>query len=108
MFESDIDNAFENRYAPKEELPEEGAVAIAGKKTQETLTASDNIIDALDMAEAELKRLSEHEVCNMYPNNFFCFISLDPYIYTYIHTVLVMLLWHTEQFSLICILCSFV
>ena len=62
MFESDIDNPFENRYAPKEELPEDGATAIAGKKTQETLTATDSIIDALDMAEAELKRITEHEV----------------------------------------------
>lgn len=63
IFESDIENTFENRYAPKEELPDEGAVAIAGKKTQETLTATDKIIDALDIAEAELKRLSEYEVC---------------------------------------------
>lgn len=62
MFESDLDNTLDNRYAPKEELPEEGAVALAGKKTQETLTATDSIIEALDMAEAELKRISEHEV----------------------------------------------
>ncbi|XP_021288979.1 WD repeat-containing protein 3 [Herrania umbratica] len=61
MFEADIDNAFENRYAPKEELPEEGAVALAGKKTQETLTATDSIIDALDVAQVELKRIAEHE-----------------------------------------------
>lgn len=65
MFESDIDNPFENRYATKEELPEEGATALAGKKTQETLTATDSIIDALDMAEAELKRIAENEVCVM-------------------------------------------
>lgn len=62
MFESDLDNAFENRYATKEEVPEEGAVALAGKKTQETLTATDLIIDALDLAEVELKRIAEHEV----------------------------------------------
>lgn len=62
MFESDIDHPFENRYASKEELPEEGATAIAGKKTQETLTATDSIIEALDVAEAELKRIAEHEV----------------------------------------------
>ncbi|PSS04617.1 WD repeat-containing protein [Actinidia chinensis var. chinensis] len=61
MFESDLDNTFENRYAPKEEIPEEGAVALAGKKTQETLTATDSIIEALDLAEAELKRMAEHE-----------------------------------------------
>lgn len=62
MFESDIDNAFENKYGPKEELPEEGVVALAGKKSQETLTATDAIIEALDMANAELKRIAEHEV----------------------------------------------
>ncbi|KAJ9178773.1 hypothetical protein P3X46_010630 [Hevea brasiliensis] len=61
MFEADLDNAFENRYAPKDELPEEGAVALAGKRTQETLTATDLIIDALDAAEVELKRIAEHE-----------------------------------------------
>lgn len=62
MFEADIDNAFEDRHAPKEELPEEGAVALAGKRTQETLTATDSVIDALDVAEVEFKRLAEHEV----------------------------------------------
>lgn len=61
-FEADIDNAFEDRHAPKEELPEEGAVALAGKRTQETLTATDSVIDALDVAEVEFKRLAEHEV----------------------------------------------
>ena len=62
MFEADIDNAFEDRHVSKEELPEEGAVALAGKKTRETLTATDSVIDALDVAEVELKRLAEHEV----------------------------------------------
>ncbi|XP_060202194.1 uncharacterized protein LOC132630654 isoform X2 [Lycium barbarum] len=61
MFESDIDNGFENKYGPKEELPEEGAVALVGKKTQETLTATDSIIEALDMAHAERKRIAEHQ-----------------------------------------------
>lgn len=65
MFESDLDNAFENRYMPNEEVPEEGAVALAGKKTQETISATDLIIDALDMAEAEVKRISEYEVCKL-------------------------------------------
>ena len=62
MFESDLDNALENRYALREELPEEGAVAVAGKKTQETLTATDSIIEALDIAEEEMERLAIHEV----------------------------------------------
>ncbi|OVA17951.1 WD40 repeat [Macleaya cordata] len=61
MFEADIENSFESRYALREELPEEGAVGLAGKKTQETLTATDLIIDALDTAEAELQRIAEHK-----------------------------------------------
>ncbi|KAJ7972325.1 WD repeat-containing protein 3 [Quillaja saponaria] len=64
MFESDLDSAFENKYAPKEELPEEGAVAVAGKKTQETLTAADLIIEHLDRAEDELKHIAEHQKNN--------------------------------------------
>lgn len=62
MFESDLDNGLENRYAPREELPEEGAVSVAGKKTQETLTATDSVIEALDLAEEELERIAKHEV----------------------------------------------
>lgn len=62
MFEADIESAFENKYASKEEIPEEGAVAVAGKKTQETLTATDLIIERLDIAEAERKRIAEHQV----------------------------------------------
>lgn len=61
IFEADLDNLNENRYAPKEDLPEEGAVGLAGKKTRETLTAADSIIDALDMAEAELTRIDQHK-----------------------------------------------
>ncbi|PIM99651.1 WD40-repeat-containing subunit of the 18S rRNA processing complex [Handroanthus impetiginosus] len=61
MFESDIDNTFESKYAPKEEVPEEGAVALAGKKTGETVTAADSIMEALDTTEEELKRIAEHE-----------------------------------------------
>ena len=62
MFEADLGNAFDNKYAPKEEIPEEGAVAIAGKETQETLTATDLIIERLDIAEAEMKCIAEHQV----------------------------------------------
>ncbi|KAL3839717.1 hypothetical protein ACJIZ3_024308 [Penstemon smallii] len=61
MFESDIGNAFENKYPPKEEIPEEGAVALAGKKTGETVTSADAIMEALDTAVEELKRIAEHE-----------------------------------------------
>ncbi|PON49000.1 Guanine nucleotide-binding protein, beta subunit [Parasponia andersonii] len=59
--ETDLENAFENRYAPKEEVPEEGAVALAGKKSKETLSATDSILDALDIAEVELKRMTDCE-----------------------------------------------
>lgn len=62
LFESDLDNALESKYAPKEELPEEGTVAVAGKKTQETLTAADSIIEAFDIAEEELERIARNEV----------------------------------------------
>ncbi|RZC21379.1 WD repeat-containing protein 3 isoform B [Glycine soja] len=64
MFEADIDNAFENKYALKEEIPEEGAVALAGKQTQETLSATDLIIERLDIAEAEEKCIAEHQEKN--------------------------------------------
>lgn len=60
MFESE-DNPFESKYTAMEELPEEGAIAAVGKKSQETLTATDLIIDALDCAEAELKRIADYE-----------------------------------------------
>ncbi|KAH0638877.1 hypothetical protein KY290_036183 [Solanum tuberosum] len=56
MFESDIDN-----YGPKEEIPEKGDVTLEGKKTQEILTATDSIIEALDMAVVELNRIAEHQ-----------------------------------------------
>ncbi|KAE8721119.1 type-1 glutamine synthetase 1-like [Hibiscus syriacus] len=35
IFEADMDNTFEVRHVPKEELPEEGAVALEGKRTLE-------------------------------------------------------------------------
>ncbi|KAI9086232.1 hypothetical protein K1719_031686 [Acacia pycnantha] len=61
MLEADIDNAFENKYVPKEEVPEEGAVAVAGRKTLETLSATDLIIEKLDTADIEIKRIAEHQ-----------------------------------------------
>lgn len=61
MIESELDNVVESRY-PKEEIPEVGAVALVGKTSKETVTAADAIIDAIDIADAELKRLAEHEV----------------------------------------------
>ncbi|WOL09865.1 WD repeat-containing protein 3 isoform X1 [Canna indica] len=61
IFESDLDNLNEDRYAPKELVPDEGSVGVPGKKTKETLSATDLIIDALDMADAEIKRIDEHK-----------------------------------------------
>ncbi|GMH28749.1 hypothetical protein Nepgr_030592 [Nepenthes gracilis] len=87
MFEADLDGALESRYAPKEELPEEGAVAVAGKKTRETLTASDLILDALDLADAEMKQISEHEeekrwgkVADFQPNILMLGLSPSDYV----------------------------
>ncbi|KAF6167704.1 hypothetical protein GIB67_017199 [Kingdonia uniflora] len=60
-FEADFDNSFENRFAMKEEVPEEGVVGLVGKKTLETLTAADLILDALDTAGVELKRITQHK-----------------------------------------------
>ncbi|KAH0467263.1 hypothetical protein IEQ34_004501 [Dendrobium chrysotoxum] len=61
MFESDLETN-ENKYALREELPEEGSVGVPGKRTQETVTAVDMIIDALDTAEEELKHYDQHNV----------------------------------------------
>ncbi|CAI9780650.1 unnamed protein product [Fraxinus pennsylvanica] len=64
IFEAHIGNAFENRYVPKEELPE-GAVALAGKKTQETVNTTDSIIESIRHGEEELKRIAEYELCKV-------------------------------------------
>jgi U3 small nucleolar RNA-associated protein 12 len=61
-FEADLDNAVEDRYGQKDDAPEEGSVGVSGKKTKETVTATDAIIDALDTAEEEEKRLNEQKV----------------------------------------------
>ena len=49
-FEADLDNAVEDRYGQKDDAPEECIVGVPGKKTKETVTAADAIIDALDTA----------------------------------------------------------
>ncbi|KAK1652914.1 hypothetical protein QYE76_070719 [Lolium multiflorum] len=60
-FEADLDNADEDRYGKKDDAPEEGSVGVPGKKTKETVSAADAIIDALDTAEEEEKRLNEQK-----------------------------------------------
>ncbi|XP_010510338.1 PREDICTED: WD repeat-containing protein 3-like [Camelina sativa] len=61
LFESEIDNASVDRNGPMEEIPEEGVAALAGKKTIETLSATDSIIEALDVAEDEKNRYAAYE-----------------------------------------------
>ncbi|KFK39464.1 hypothetical protein AALP_AA3G248000 [Arabis alpina] len=60
LFESEIDNAV-NRHEPQEEIPEEGVSAIAGKKTPDSLSDTDAIIDALEVAEEEKNRVAAYE-----------------------------------------------
>ncbi|KAJ7550174.1 hypothetical protein O6H91_07G086600 [Diphasiastrum complanatum] len=62
LFEAGLDDAHSGMHMSKEDFPEEGTVGVAGKKTQESITAADSIIEALDMAEAEKNRLSMHKV----------------------------------------------
>ncbi|XP_020577298.1 WD repeat-containing protein 3 [Phalaenopsis equestris] len=61
MFESDLETT-ESKYALREEFSEDGSVGVPGKKTQETITAADMIIDALDTAQDELKRYDQFNV----------------------------------------------
>uniref|UniRef100_A0A0D6R1B9 Small-subunit processome Utp12 domain-containing protein n=2 Tax=Araucaria cunninghamii TaxID=56994 RepID=A0A0D6R1B9_ARACU len=61
MFDSGLDDTADGPFALKEEIPEEGAVGLPGKKTQETVDKTDSIIEALDTAEAEIQRLRQHE-----------------------------------------------
>lgn len=42
------------------------AVEVGSKKTQETLTAADSIIEAVDMADSEIERLRLHKVTFTY------------------------------------------
>ncbi|KAH9318231.1 hypothetical protein KI387_020000, partial [Taxus chinensis] len=61
MFESGLDGTGDGQFGLIEEIPEEGAVGLAGKKTRETVTATDSIIEALDISESEIERLRHHE-----------------------------------------------
>uniref|UniRef100_A0A0D9VPM7 Small-subunit processome Utp12 domain-containing protein n=1 Tax=Leersia perrieri TaxID=77586 RepID=A0A0D9VPM7_9ORYZ len=60
-FEADFDSAMDNRYGQKDDGPDEGSVGVPGRKTKETVTAADAILDALDTAEEEVKRLDQHK-----------------------------------------------
>ncbi|KAL5218936.1 hypothetical protein ABZP36_019620 [Zizania latifolia] len=60
-FEADLDNDMEHRYGHKDDAPEEGSVGVTGRKTKETVSSADAIMDALDTAEEEVKRLDQHK-----------------------------------------------
>uniref|UniRef100_A0A0E0GGX2 Small-subunit processome Utp12 domain-containing protein n=1 Tax=Oryza nivara TaxID=4536 RepID=A0A0E0GGX2_ORYNI len=60
-FEADLDSAMDHKYGQKDGAPDEGSVGVPGRKTKETVTAADAIIDALDTAEEEVKRLDQHQ-----------------------------------------------
>lgn len=65
-FEADLEND-EYRYGQKDDAPDEGSVGVPGRRTKETVTSADAIMDALDTAEEELKRINQHEmVCSYY------------------------------------------
>ncbi|GBG68516.1 hypothetical protein CBR_g3060 [Chara braunii] len=61
MFEAGGLEDGRERGPAAEEIPEEGVTAPAGKRTQETVSSADAIIEALDMAESEIQRLQQHE-----------------------------------------------
>lgn len=67
MFEA-VDNT-------RDEGPDQG-VEVGSKRTQETLSAADSIIEAVDMADSEIERLRLHKVsgcafmCSVTPPKF--------------------------------------
>lgn len=62
MFEAGIENAADDRGGDPGNDTAEGAVGAAGRRTQETISAADSIIEALEMAELETQRVLEHRV----------------------------------------------
>ncbi|XP_024544362.1 WD repeat-containing protein 3 isoform X1 [Selaginella moellendorffii] len=61
QLEARFDSELDDSRAPRQEAPEEGASGLAGRKTQDTVSAADSIIDALDLAEEERKKILEHK-----------------------------------------------
>lgn len=61
-FEADLENDNDYRYGQKDDAPDEGSVGVPGRKTKETVTSADAIMDALDTAEEELKRINQHKM----------------------------------------------
>lgn len=65
-FEADLENDNDYRYGQKDDAPDEGSVGVPGRKTKETVTSADAIMDALDTAEEELKRINQHKMVHSY------------------------------------------
>jgi len=53
---------FEATDNNRDEGPDLG-VEVGSKRTQETLSAADSIIEAVEMADSEIERLRLHKVC---------------------------------------------
>lgn len=62
LFDAGFEDVNDNAQHFSREAPEEGAAGLAGRRTQETVTAADSIIDALDLAEVESARIAQHQV----------------------------------------------
>lgn len=60
MFDAGVEDSRDG--LSKEDVPDEGSVGVAGKKTQDSIAAVDSIIEALEMAESEAARLTVHKV----------------------------------------------
>lgn len=77
MFDAGLDDGGRR----PEDIPEEGAAGVAGRKTQDTISAVDSIIEALEMAESEIERLALHKVSQpalyLDLNHFLCTICVN-------------------------------
>ena len=59
--EKRLETLFEATDDGRDDGPQQGT-EVGGKHTQESVSAADSIIEALDMAESELDRLQLHKV----------------------------------------------
>lgn len=59
--EKRLETMFETTDDTREDGLQQGT-EVGGKKSQETLSAADSIIEALDMAESEIERMTQHKV----------------------------------------------
>ncbi|KAJ0232554.1 hypothetical protein HA466_0290490 [Hirschfeldia incana] len=63
LFESETNNAVENRHGgSQEKIPKEGVAGLAKNTTVAVLSAADSIIDALEVAYNEKNCVDEYEL----------------------------------------------